>query len=136
MNTLLTASVEDPDGNVSVETWVWEVSDDGQANWTTIPGADTKSYTPIAADSTKLLRVKVAYNDGEGSGKSAQKETGAVTDAQHTNSQPTFAEDTDTRSIAENTDAGENIGDPVAATHGDSVGDAVIRTGWNGRGIL
>ena len=39
-----------------------------------------------------------------------------------TNLQPAFATETDTRSVAENTPAGTNIGDPVAATHADSKG--------------
>ena len=128
LNTRLTATVEDPDGNVSGQTWVWEISDEGQANWTTISGADTKSYTPVTGDVGKQLRVTATYTDGEGSGKTAQEETGAVTDAPHTNSKPTFAAETDTRSVLENTDAGENIGDPVAATD-DSAGTLVYSLG-------
>ena len=123
VNTLLTATVEDPDGNVSGQTWVWDNWTD-QSTWTPISGETTNSYTPVTSDVGRYLRVTATYTDGEGSGKSAQEETGAVTDAQHTNSKPTFAAEKDTRSIAENTDAGQNIGAPVAATD-DSAGTLV-----------
>ena len=42
-----------------------------------------------------------------------------------TNQNPIFADNATIRSVAENTPAGQNIGDPVAATHGDSKGRLV-----------
>ena len=125
--TALTATVADPDGGVTGETWEWEISDD-QSTWNPITGADTNTYTPIAGDLNKYLRATAQYTDAEGSGKTAQKETGTVADATHTNSRPEFAAQEDTRSIAENTAAGQKIGEPVAALD-DSVGTLVYSLG-------
>ena len=127
VGTALTATVADPDGGVTGETWEWEISDD-QSIWNPFIGADTNTYTPIAGDLNKYLRATAQYTDAEGSDKTAQKETGAVADAPHTNLQPDFAETTDTRSVAENTAAGQNIGEPVAAPD-DSDGTLVYSLG-------
>ena len=123
VNSALAASLSDQDGGVTGETWLWEISDDGQSNWTTISGETTSSYTPNSDDVGKYLRVSVDYTDAEGSDKSADAEAGnAVLSAPPTNKHPEFAEATAERSVAENTDAGQNIGAPVSATHGDSKG--------------
>ena len=127
VGTALTAIVDDPDYGVTGETWEWEISDD-QSTWTPIANATSASYTPVPVDVDKHLRAKATYTDAEGSGKTAQKETGAVADATHTNSRPEFAAQEDTRSVAENTAAGQNIGEPVAAPD-DSVGTLVYSLG-------
>ena len=126
VGTTLTATLNDDDTPISGETWSWEKSDDGQIGWTTITGADTSSFTPQQADIGKYLRVTVTYTDSYGSSKTATDDTGAVTSAPVTNQNPEFASDASTtRSVAENMPAGQNIGDPVAATHSDSVGTLV-----------
>ena len=127
IGTALTATVADPDGGVTGETWEWEISDD-QSTWNPITGADTNTYTPIAGDLNKYLRATAQYTDAEGSDKTAQEEAGAVADATHTNSRPEFAAQEDTRSVAENTAAGQNIGEPVAAPD-DGVGTLVYSLG-------
>ena len=124
-NAALSATVEDPDGGVTGETWVWSISDDGQNYWEPITGETTASYTPNSADLDKYLRATATYTDAEASGKTAQGETRAIDDAPHTNENPSFADTSTTRSVAENTSAGQNIGDPVAATHSDSKGTLV-----------
>ena len=124
-NAALSATVEDPDGGVTGETWVWSISDDGQNYWEPITGETTASYTPNSADLDKYLRATATYTDAEASGKTAQGETSAIDDAPHTNENPSFADTSTTRSVAENTSAGQNIGDPVAATHSDSKGTLV-----------
>ena len=120
--TALTATLSDDDAPVSGETWSWEISDDGQNNWETITGVDTNSYTAQEADIGKYLQVTVTYTDSFGGSKTANGETAAVATAPTTNEQPEFADATTTRSVVENTVADTNIGDPVAATHADSVG--------------
>ena len=66
----LTASLNDPDGGVSWETWAWEISADG-TNWTAIGGASGASYTPSDDDVGSYLRTTAGYADGQGQGKSA-----------------------------------------------------------------
>ena len=132
VNSALTATVDDPDGEVTGETWVWEISDDptDPSLWTAITEATTNSYAPVAENAGKYLRVKATYTDAEGPGKTAEAEPGsAVADRPATNEQPEFSAETDTRSVAENTPAGENIGDPYTATHGDSKGTLVYSLG-------
>ena len=68
----LDALLADLDGTVSGETWKWESSSDGQTNWDTISGAASASYTPVAADVGRYLRVTAAYTDPQGPGKTAE----------------------------------------------------------------
>ena len=70
VGTELTASLEDPDGSVANPTWQWQ-KDDGQGNYTDIPGATMMSYTPVMADEDSRLQATAMYDDGEGSGKEA-----------------------------------------------------------------
>ena len=72
VGTALTASVEDPDGMVTGETWQWASSDTSGGTYTNISGATSASYTPEAADANKYLRATARYTDAEGSGKSAK----------------------------------------------------------------
>ena len=121
VNTELTATLTNPDGGISDATWLWESSPDGNTGWITIGGA-TDRYTPATADVGKYLRATASYTDLLGTTKSAQAvTTHAVRAVPSTNSAPEFpATETGTRSVAENTLAGENIGDPVAAADPDT----------------
>ena len=56
---------------------------------------------------------------GQDSGKTFINVRVTVIDVEEVNEQPTFADATATRSIIENTAAGENVGDPVSATDPD-----------------
>ena len=123
--TALTATLNDDDAPISGETWEWQISDDGQSNWSIITGADTNSYIPQEAEIGKFLRMTVEYTDSYGGNKSATADTAAIDTAPATNKHPSFADATTTREVAENTSAGQNIGDPVTATHADSVGTLV-----------
>ena len=73
----VTASVMDPDGDISELMWQWASvvsgapdepnaacpeADDG--GWTAIEGATTASYTPKADDATNCLRATASYEDG------------------------------------------------------------------------
>ena len=129
VDTQLTATLTDLDGSVSGATWLWESAPDG-STWTAIEGATSDSYTPVSDDVGSYLRATVSYTDGEGSGKTAQAESAsAVQAAPVDNSPPAFAEETDTRTVAENTPAGENIGAPVVADDPDTGDDLTYSLG-------
>ncbi len=118
--TLSDADLRDADGNaVTISpTWQW------YRGATEIPGATAISYTPADGDVGFLLVVKASYDDGEGEDKSAEQPSAhPVRAAPATNTPPAFpdqdpdaADSQQTRTVAENTPAGEDIGDPVVAT--------------------
>ena len=115
--TDITATLTDPDGSVSGTTWQWARSTDGNA-WADISGGTAASYTPVAGDVGYRLRATASYTDGQGAGKSAQAATtGAATQP---NRAPVFADGAmTTRSIAENSASGTNVGEAVSATDMD-----------------
>ena len=120
VDSWLRASITDPDRGIYITTWLWERSAD-QSSWESIDGASGASYKPVTGDLGQYLRVSVTYSDSEGSGKSAQVESdNSVKAAPVSNSAPAFDAETATRDIAENTDPGENIGDPVVAQDDDN----------------
>ena len=66
VGTVLRATLSDPDGGVSSESWQWS-----RSSSETISATDA-SYTPTFEDTGRYLRVAVEYSDAEGSGKSAE----------------------------------------------------------------
>ena len=131
VDTPLTATLNDPDGVVvSTTTWKWEISPD-ETNWTTITDATLASYTPVSGDLGKFLRVTASYDDGEGTGKTAEAAPdNAVRDVPATNAAPDFpSSENGARSIAENTGAGQNVGAAVAATDANSVDTLTYKLG-------
>ena len=117
VGTVLTATVSDPDGRVSDVTWSWAKSSD-QSGWTDISGAMSATYTPVRGDGENYLRATATYIDREGSGKTA---VAVSANAVHVpNTDPSFpATESGIRSVAENTQAGEDVGASVAATDAD-----------------
>ena len=112
--TPLTATLEDGDGGVTGEMWLWARSANGQTDWTNISGATSSSYTPTGADEDSFLRATVTYTDRRGAGKSAEAITGRRVPSE--NRSPNFpSAEGGLRTIAENTPVGEDIGAPVAA---------------------
>ena len=112
----LTATLADQDGSISDEIWQWESSHD-QTNWSVIGGAtDSNSYTSVDGDVGSFLRVTVFYTDKHGGGNQAEAvSTNAVREAA-TNHAPAFTDGASTaRSVAENTAAGRNVGEPITA---------------------
>ena len=113
----LTAVLSDPDGSVTNEVWRWQSAQDADSPaWVDISGADSDSYTVADVDGGKLLRAVVSYTDGQGAGKSAESASSAV-DA--LNRAPSFPSDTTSRSVLENTAAGQPVGDPLIVTDPD-----------------
>ena len=120
----LTATLEDPDGDVTGETWQWAKSSDGTTGWSDV-GTDSPSYTPADGDVEYYLRATVSYSDVHGSDKTTQAVSDNVVRAVPiVNDPPTFLAETATRTIDENTAADTNIGEPVTATDPDT-GDAL-----------
>ena len=115
--TALTATLTDLDGSISGVAWSWAKSSDRSA-WTNISGATSATYTPVASDGESYLRATATYTDGEGSGKTAEA---ASANAVHVpNTAPSFpTTESGTRSVAENTPSGEDVGDPAMATDAD-----------------
>ena len=117
----LMAKVTDPDYVSGRETWSWESSSNG-SSWTPIDGEDTEYYRLVAADEGRYLRATVSYDDDEGTGKSASAvSVNPVRTLVSGNTDPQFDSNvTGDRAVDENTPAGMNIGEPVAATDADN----------------
>ncbi len=129
----LTATLEDPDGNVSGESWQWQRSEDAEADtpvWDDISGAASNVYTPSATNDVisggnhdgkgYYLRTKATYDDGQGTGKTAHSIAQRMGTS---NTSPSFpSTETGQRSVPENSSRGTNIGSPVAATDPESDG--------------
>ena len=111
----LTPTVEDPDGGVGSIEWKWASRELG-GDWTSIPGATSRSYTPTRDDNGKELRVVVIYRDREGPGKTDIHEFAAAVVLR-----PYFPTDTATRTMQENTGEDRNVGDRFTASHPDNV---------------
>ncbi|MYB21710.1 MAG: hypothetical protein F4Y29_04160 [Chloroflexi bacterium] len=112
----LTASVTDIDGTVTSESWSWHRQGSTPGSFSGIPGATSNTYTTVAADVGKKLKAIVLYTDPQGSGKSANAETGTIGAS---NVEPSFSSMTATRSVAENSGLGVNVGSPVSTTDDD-----------------
>ena len=72
-DSVLTATLMDPDGVTDgTTTWGWERSA-GRNSWAVIDGAASASYTPVAADTNTFLRVTATYADEHGTGKTVSE---------------------------------------------------------------
>ena len=69
VDTAITATLTDPDGGVTGETWQWSRSMTMGGTFMDIDGATSMSYTPVAADENYYLMAKAMYTDAHGSGK-------------------------------------------------------------------
>ena len=114
----LTASLTDPDGNPTSVTWQWARRASLTASFSNITGATSATYTLVADDVGKYLQATASYTDDHGAGKTAGRESRQVAAS---NAAPVFTDGaTTTRSVAENSAAGTNVGAPLGATDGDS----------------
>ena len=106
----ITASLTDPDGATSNETWQW------RRDGNDIPGATSGSYTATADDLGHTLSVSVSYEDPQGPGKSAEASAGLPV----SNDPPAFTDGPVSMSVSENAATGTNVGEPLAATDPNS----------------
>ena len=145
----LTATLTDPDGSISNTIWQWASSPNGSSNWAAISGAVSARYTPVDGDVGNYLRAMASYTDGHGAGKGAEAvSANPVEDAPSPppppppppprqssegggggggggggvsrNRPPVFTDgEATTRTVAENTAAGRDIGAPLEAVDPD-----------------
>ena len=102
------------------------------SGWIPIAGASTAVYAPTLADAGRCLRATATYTDNMGSAD--DHATGVLEvpvrgsgpagdDRQHdggfVNAAPAFPSDSTSRNVAENTEAGRSIGEPVRARDDD-----------------
>ena len=115
--TGLTAALEDDDGPTGT-TWQWYRTSSRGSTGAAITNANSRSYTPDAADVGRYLRAVASYGDGHGTGKTATAvSANRVQEAPPAPERPVFPVDGNyDRSIRENTRAGANLGAPVRAT--------------------
>ena len=99
--------------------------------WTTIAGASSAMYTPKLGDVGRCLRATASYTDKIGDVD--EQVTGVleapVQKSNPANTAPKFVDqdlnspgdqsDRTSRKVAENTETGQSIGDPVSAFDGD-----------------
>ena len=138
---LFTARHTDPDGpddgGITDLKWQWAKSSSRSRNYSDIDDAIARSYTPQDTDNGSYLRVTATYTDPEGSDKSAMATSAYKVQAKRgANNAPVFPDqnpemdedqsDTAAREVAENTAAGQAIGDPVVAE--DEDGDILTYT--------
>ena len=123
VSTPITASLSDPDGDVSGVTWQWASSTD-KSDWTDITTNGTSAtYTPVAADNDKHLRATASYTDRRGPEKSAN----GVSDHQsraipQDNTAPTIRGDASVEiEVNENTPAGDHLGGAFQASDTDEI---------------
>ena len=135
--TAFNATLTDPDGANSNLKWQWAKSSSRNGSYSDIDDAIASGYTPQDGDIGSYLRVTATYADPEGSDKSAmEKSAYKVQRVRGANKPPVFPDqnpdedgdqsDTATREVAENTAAGQAIGDPLAAE--DEDGDILTYT--------
>ena len=139
--TEFNATHTDPDGSdvddITDLKWQWAKSSSRNGTYSDIDDAIESSYTPQDADNGSYLRVTATYTDPEGSDKSAMATSAYKVQAvRGLNKAPVFPDqnpddgrdqsDTATREVAENTAAGQAIGDPVVAE--DENGDILTYT--------
>ena len=134
----LMATLADSDKVVDgSEEWQWSRSASENGSYAAIEDADEATYNPTSGDVGYFLRATVAYDDEEGEGKSMEATSAHEVQAVNVpNNAPLFPDqnpdedgdqsDTATRMVVENTDSGEDVGDPVAA--GDANDDILTYT--------
>ena len=116
----ITAELEDPDGVVNV-VWEWTKSSDTPGFWPTIASSATPTYTPVEADMGRLLRATARYTDRHSSRPKMVRAISGQPVGAAGPPAPEFPTTEDgARSIAEDAEAGDPVGDPVAASDADS----------------
>ena len=126
VRTPLTATLTDPDGAVTGETWLWEKSDAMTGSpWTIIPGATSaNSYTPVEGDAGKYLRATASYTDGEGSGKSAMaRSANSVSGLAISGMSRVDYPENDTDTVATYTASDPDAASAIWTLEGDDAGD-------------
>ena len=116
LNLPLSATLTDPDGGVSGQSWQWSRGNTATGSFSNISGATSSSYTPLQADVDRYLKVRVTYTDALSSGRSAEAvSANPVIDVPIDNVAPAFPSTGYTRTVGENAPAGQDLGAPITA---------------------
>ena len=116
VGTAVAATLVDPDGGVAGVTWQWyRVGALGEPM--EITDATGETYTPVDGDVGTRLQATATYTDAHG--MQNKEQTRAVWWSAGTPTPEFPATETGDRSVAENTAAGDNVGDPVTAMDAD-----------------
>ena len=125
-------------------TWTWARSRNRSSGWTDIEvvttdgvsNPDANDYTPVEDDVGYFLRATASYNDGQGDDKDEDMVSYlAVRAIPYSNTAPVFrdAEGEEIpdnqgieRSVAEDVEPGDPVGDPVQATDAAETGPDVL----------
>jgi ribosomal protein S11 len=95
----------DADG-MGVVSYRWQMSRDGQTQWSDIAGAVMPSFVPLQVQAGRYLRAVAEYVDGGGTTESvASAETGVVATSSTTNRAPKLAAGATSFTVPENTKA-------------------------------
>ena len=123
----ITGAVMDPDGGVTGESWQWARTTAPAMvdSWMPIAGATNAAYMVTEGDTGDYLRVMATYTDAVGT-DTAMVYSPATMMVTAMMTVPMFESETATRVVAENTEAGMDIGNPVMGTDAD--GDTLIYT--------
>ena len=120
----LTASVTDLDLGVTGVEWQWydgaiSTADPPDYTENAIADATSATYTPVDGDVGDTLSARATYTDNLGEDAAmASASNPVLARGDHT---PEFADDeTGERMIGEDAAAGDDVGDPVTATDGDT----------------
>ena len=144
VGTPLTATLTDPDGDITALTWQWasadSAADSAVDTFTPINGATSATFIPGTRDLGKYLKATASYNDSVGP---ADTEDTATTESANSvraageppsdSIAPAFAGNTAARSVAENTAAATDIGAPVTATDADTDSGDTLTYSLSGR---
>ena len=112
--SVINATLSDPDGGITGETWQWSRSG------SPITTATPSSHTATDADVGHVLTATVHYTDGHGPGKSAQASPPTV---RSETTPPPSSESTrpnPSRAIDENARPGTPVGTPIEANDANS----------------
>ena len=125
VNTPVTASLSDPDGQVAGESWQWQSSDSETGPWTGIAGADSAGYTPQRGDIGRYLRATVSYTDGHTGNVDAASAVNTLPVRPEPNRPPAFPGSlTTTFNISINVREGVRVAPPFTAE--DPNGDTLV----------
>ena len=101
-------------------TYAWGGTEDALSFSVNSSTGQLRTFAPLNYETKTSYAITVSVSDGNG-GADRINVTINVTDVDEPNSAPVFTEGTSTtRSVAENTASGQNIGAPVTATDADT----------------
>ena len=119
---LLTATLDDPDGEPTTGTvmWQWARGSTASGSFSDINGATSSSYTLAAEDVGQYLQATVTYGDPASHIEEPQPASAVSGPVAAGNAKPTFDDDDDTtRTVPENNEGGTNVGAAITASDSD-----------------